>query len=179
MASSEFKIALGRLIIALRGDLALSQEQLAFDAGVDRTRMGEIERGEANPTIDTLDKIARVLGQTLGSLIIQAEDREGDAGRRPAPTVNPEFVDRTVELPTGLTHDQLILALNRALALLDQIGLNPEAGDIQATSTVVPFRISSPKQSPKYPISSRTRTPHIPISITQHWTRLIGIGVWK
>jgi hypothetical protein len=72
------------------------------------------------------------LGQTLGSLIIQAEDKEGDSARRPAPTVNPAYIDRGVALPKGLTHDQLIIALNRALALLDQIGLNPEAGDIQA-----------------------------------------------
>jgi transcriptional regulator with XRE-family HTH domain len=132
MAKSEFKVALGKLIIALRADLRLSQEQLALESGIDRTRMGEIERGEANPTIDTLSKIATTLGQTLGSLIIQAEDREGDVGGSPAPTVNPAYIDRGVQLPRGLTHDQLIMGLNRALALLDQLGLNPDAGDIQA-----------------------------------------------
>lgn len=50
------------------------QEQLALNADVDRTRLGEIERGEANPTIDTLMKVADVLGQTIGSLIIEAEE---------------------------------------------------------------------------------------------------------
>lgn len=128
---ANFKQALGKLIVTLRTERALSQEKLALEALVDRTRMGEIERGEANPTIDTLDKVARVLGQTLGSLIIQAEEISSGTTKRPAPTVNPDYLDRTVLLPTGLTHDQLEIALNRALAVLDQIGLNPEEGDIQ------------------------------------------------
>jgi transcriptional regulator with XRE-family HTH domain len=73
MDTSDFKRTLGRLIYDLRREHALSQERLALEAAVDRTWMGEIERGEANPTIDTLDKIARVLGQTLGSLMTQAQ----------------------------------------------------------------------------------------------------------
>jgi transcriptional regulator with XRE-family HTH domain len=128
---SPFKQALGNLIVELRKKHGLSQERLALDADVDRTRIGEIERGEANPTIDTLERIAKVVGQTLGSLIIQAEEISSGTAKRPAPTVNPQYIDRTVALPSGLTHEQLEAALNRALALLDQIGLNPENGDIQ------------------------------------------------
>jgi transcriptional regulator with XRE-family HTH domain len=66
----DFKHALGQLIYELRQQQALSQERLAHDADVDRTRMGEIERGGANPTIDTLSRVAGALEQTLGSLII-------------------------------------------------------------------------------------------------------------
>lgn len=132
MEKSLFKEALGKLISTLRAEIGLSQERLALDAGIDRTRLGEIERGEANPTLDTLDKIAQVLKQTLGSLILQAEELSSGTARIPAPTVNPAYIDRHVPLPQGLTHDQLLVALNRSLALLDQIGLNPEAGDIQA-----------------------------------------------
>lgn len=58
----------------MRKERKISQEDLAGEAGIDRTRMGEIERGEANPTIDTLSKVAIVLGQTLGSLILEAEE---------------------------------------------------------------------------------------------------------
>jgi transcriptional regulator with XRE-family HTH domain len=129
--TAPFKKALGDLIVELRKKHGLSQEKLALEADVDRTRMGEIERGEANLTIDTLDRIAKVVGQTLGSLIVQAEEISSGTAKRPAPIVNPQFIDRTVLLPTGLTHEQLEMALNRALALLDQIGLNPENGDIQ------------------------------------------------
>lgn len=132
MERSPFKDALGKLIATLRGEIGLSQERLALDAGVDRTRLGEIERGEANPTIDTLDKIAQILKQTLGSLILQAEELGSGTTRTIAPTANPAYIDRYVALPKGLSHDQLLTALNRALALLDQIGLNPDAGDIQA-----------------------------------------------
>ncbi len=129
---SAFKDALGKLIISLRSETGLSQEGLALDAGIDRTRLGEIERGAANPTIDTLSKIARVLHQTLGSLILRAEELGSGVVRAPVPTINPAYIDRAVPLPRGLTHDQLAVALNLALAVLDQIGLNPEAGDIQA-----------------------------------------------
>ena len=132
MEKSPFKEVLGKLIITLRSETGLSQEHLALDAGVDRTRLGEIERGEANPTLDTLNKTAQVLRQTLGSLILQAEELSSGAARIPAPTANPAYIDRHVPLPPALTHDQLLVALNRSLALLDQIGLNPDAGDIQA-----------------------------------------------
>jgi transcriptional regulator with XRE-family HTH domain len=127
----DFKQALGRIIATLRARQGLSQEALAYEAGVDRTRIGEIERGEANATIDTLVRIASTLEQTLGSLILQAEDLAAGTIRRPAPTANPDYLDRAVPLPTGLTHDQLLTALNRAMAILAQIDLMP-GKDIQA-----------------------------------------------
>lgn len=132
MEKIDFREALGQLIVELRNKHHLSQERLALEASVDRTRLGEIERGEANPTVDTLGKVATVLGQSLGSLIIQAEEISSGATKRSAPTVQQDFFNHDVPLPKGLTHEQLEIALNRALAVLDQIGLNPEAGDIQS-----------------------------------------------
>lgn len=129
MAPTTFKQALGNLIARLRSDLGWSQERLALEADLDRTRVGEIERGVANLTIDTLDKIATVLKQTVGSLVIQAEDIQQG---RIAPRVNSAYFNRSIPLPKGLNHDQLEIALNRAMAILNQIGLNPERGDIQA-----------------------------------------------
>lgn len=73
MNQGSFKKALGLVILELRHEQKLSQERLAFEADVDRTRAGEIERGEANPTVETLTRIAKVLGHTLGTLIIRAE----------------------------------------------------------------------------------------------------------
>lgn len=73
MKQGSFKKALGVVIYELRRERKLSQERLAFEANVDRTRAGEIERGEANPTVDTLARIADVLGYSLGTLIIRAE----------------------------------------------------------------------------------------------------------
>src|SRR5579883_1770916 len=115
MENQQFKQALGSLITQLRKERNISQEKIALDADVDRTRLGEIERGEANPTIDTLHKIALVLGQQLGSLIVQAEELGSGVIRKPIPTIKPKGINRSVPLPKGLTHDQLEQALKRRL----------------------------------------------------------------
>jgi transcriptional regulator with XRE-family HTH domain len=47
----------------------LSQEALADQAGLDRTYIGAVERGERNITILSLLKIARALGTKANSLI--------------------------------------------------------------------------------------------------------------
>ena len=130
METTTFKQALGHLIARLRSEFRLvAGAASSLESDLDRTRVGEIERGSANPTIDTLDKIAAVLKQTLGSLIIQAEDIQNG---RIAPRVNSAYFNRSIPLPTGLSHDQLEIALNRSMAILNQIGLDPSNGDIQA-----------------------------------------------
>lgn len=131
MPDYDLKKALGTVIATLRKELGLSQEHLALEAEIARAHMGVIERGEANISLETLEKIAGVLNQTVGALVVQAEDMASGVTRKTAPIVNPTFFDRTVPLPTGLTHDQLEHALNRALTVLYQIGLNPDTGDIQ------------------------------------------------
>lgn len=45
-----------------------SQETLAFDAGVDRTYISQIERGMGNPSILTLANLCHCLGTTLADL---------------------------------------------------------------------------------------------------------------
>jgi transcriptional regulator with XRE-family HTH domain len=39
----------------------LSQERLAYEAEVDRSYVGGLERQEENPTVDVLDRLARML----------------------------------------------------------------------------------------------------------------------
>lgn len=131
MNNVNLKKAIGQIIVRLRKERNISQEGVALDADIDRTRLGEIERGEANPTIDTLSKIASVLGQTLGALIEEAEELSSGIIRKPVPTVKHEYINRNVLLPQGLTHEQLEQALNKALVILNQIGLDPVEGDIQ------------------------------------------------
>lgn len=55
-------IALGARIRATRTSTGLSQEEFAYRAGVDRSYVGKIERGEVNITVDKLYKLAQVLG---------------------------------------------------------------------------------------------------------------------
>jgi len=54
--------ATGRNIRRLRLERELSQEALAAEAGIAMRHLGRIERGQANPTLDVLEKIAGVLG---------------------------------------------------------------------------------------------------------------------
>ena len=52
----------------LRVERDISQERLAFDSGVDRSYLGGMERGEENPTVDILDRLAASLAVPLASL---------------------------------------------------------------------------------------------------------------
>ncbi len=40
----------------------LSQEELAFQANLNKNTIGKIERGEVSPTIETLEKLAEAFG---------------------------------------------------------------------------------------------------------------------
>jgi transcriptional regulator with XRE-family HTH domain len=61
----------------------VSQEQLAFDAGVDRSYLGGIERGEENPSVDTLEKIAAILTVEIRDFFDPVNGDESQAGLRP------------------------------------------------------------------------------------------------
>ncbi len=65
---SETHIKLGKRIKELRQGLDMTQEDVAFEVGVDRSYMGFIERGEKNPTLLRLMKIAKILKISLSGL---------------------------------------------------------------------------------------------------------------
>jgi len=50
---------------------------LAHAAGLDRTYVSGIERGERNPSLTNLFKLAEALNTTLSALIERAERRRG------------------------------------------------------------------------------------------------------
>ena len=54
-------VKIGEVIRRRRKERGLSQELLAVDAGVDRSYMGGIERGEHNLTVMSLLRIAKAL----------------------------------------------------------------------------------------------------------------------
>ncbi|OSI68547.1 helix-turn-helix domain-containing protein [Bradyrhizobium canariense] len=55
----------------IRVDRGIPQEQLAYDAGIDRSYMSGLERQSENPTIDLLDRLAGTLGVHLSEFFIQ------------------------------------------------------------------------------------------------------------
>jgi transcriptional regulator with XRE-family HTH domain len=61
-------IALGKRVKQCRHAAEKSQETLAFEAHVDRTYISAIERGVANPSVETLANICYALGVTLAEL---------------------------------------------------------------------------------------------------------------
>jgi transcriptional regulator with XRE-family HTH domain len=61
----------GRNVRRIRVAQGTSQERLAFDSGVDRSYLGGLERGEENPTVDVLDKLAATLSVPLRELFIE------------------------------------------------------------------------------------------------------------
>jgi transcriptional regulator with XRE-family HTH domain len=52
----------GANVRRLRKSRALSQEELAGEAGIAMRHLGRIERGEGNPTVEIMGKLAAVLG---------------------------------------------------------------------------------------------------------------------
>jgi len=83
----------GRELVAwnvkrIRVEKGISQERLAFDAGVDRSYLGGLERAVANPTVDVLQRIADTLEVPLANMFIEPEAGDEEplslrAGRRP------------------------------------------------------------------------------------------------
>ena len=52
----------------------LSQEALGERAGIHRTAVGAIERGEANVTIDHMERLAAALAAPLARLLREGDD---------------------------------------------------------------------------------------------------------
>lgn len=63
---------LGRVVRERRLALELSQEALADAAGIDRSHMGKIERGERNVTFLNLLRIAAALGCLPSDVLLSA-----------------------------------------------------------------------------------------------------------
>ena len=59
----------------MREDRGFSQEGFALEAGVHRTYVGGIERGERNPSFTSLLRLAAVLDVPPSSIIRAAEER--------------------------------------------------------------------------------------------------------
>lgn len=66
-------VAYGGAIRALRSERGISQERLAELCGLDRTYVSGIERGERNPSLSNLLKLAASLNVRLSEVAIRAE----------------------------------------------------------------------------------------------------------
>jgi transcriptional regulator with XRE-family HTH domain len=62
LALMKLRATVARNLRVLRKQKGLSQEELAFQAGINRNYVGQIEREEKSPTIDMLEKLAVAAG---------------------------------------------------------------------------------------------------------------------
>jgi transcriptional regulator with XRE-family HTH domain len=67
--------AFGAAVRALRTEHGVAQETLANMAGIERSHMGKVERGEHMPTLALILKIARALGCSAAELMAETERR--------------------------------------------------------------------------------------------------------
>ncbi len=68
MGRTSSKQKIGKQLHDLRKSQGLSQEQLGFTAKVDRSYISEIENGLRNPSLLTLEKLAKALKVKLSDL---------------------------------------------------------------------------------------------------------------
>ncbi len=73
--------ALGQAIRELRLEVGISQEGLADEAGLHRTYVGGIERGERNVSFGNLLKLARALAVRASDLLARSEALSGATKR--------------------------------------------------------------------------------------------------
>ncbi|AYG69546.1 MULTISPECIES: helix-turn-helix transcriptional regulator [unclassified Rhizobium] len=59
----------------LRVAKGLSQERLAFEAEIDRSYVGRVERGTENVTVATLEALAKVLSVNVSELFAEIDPK--------------------------------------------------------------------------------------------------------
>jgi len=68
----------------LRERAEVSQEDLAFRAGLDRTYVSGIERGRRNPSLNSMQRLAAELSVSLDQVFILARKLAGQVEKLPA-----------------------------------------------------------------------------------------------
>jgi transcriptional regulator with XRE-family HTH domain len=68
-AMRDWRVIFGRNVRRFRKQKGLTQEDLAFEAEIDLTYMGGIERGKRNPSLLVMARIAEALSVPLPKLL--------------------------------------------------------------------------------------------------------------
>jgi len=76
-AMSKLCVSLGLAVRQLREAHGWSQEALAEKAQLNRSYVGEVERGKTIPSLITLDKLASALGLKVSDLLLHCERISG------------------------------------------------------------------------------------------------------
>ncbi|WP_071429411.1 helix-turn-helix domain-containing protein [Angelakisella massiliensis] len=109
---SELTQIIGKRIRGFRQRQGLSQEALAERCGLHATYIGQVERGEKNASMESIQKIAAGLGISLDRLFEKIEPVSAQKG--------PDYPRQAYELLCGLELRQqqiLLELLEKALEL--------------------------------------------------------------
>jgi transcriptional regulator with XRE-family HTH domain len=71
-SAAKLQRQLGQIIRSERQAHKLTQQELAFEAGLSLTYIGEIERGQRMVSVDTLQRVARALNLTAAQMLAKA-----------------------------------------------------------------------------------------------------------
>jgi transcriptional regulator with XRE-family HTH domain len=66
---TDIRVRFGRRLRDLRKERGLSQEELAFRAGLHRTYVSSAERGERNVALINIERLATALGVDIRDLV--------------------------------------------------------------------------------------------------------------
>lgn len=69
------EVVVGKNIRSLRRAAELTQEELAAEVGVDMRYLGGIERGQENPSLAVIARIAKALGVSASSLLSETKQQ--------------------------------------------------------------------------------------------------------
>jgi len=75
-------LAFGETVRALREGLDVPQEAMALEVGMDRSYYGRVERGEKQPSLDTVFRLAHALEITPAELVEKTAKRVLTVRRR-------------------------------------------------------------------------------------------------
>ena len=77
----DIKQRFGKAVRRRRRELDLSQEELAERAELHRTYLSDIERGEGNPSLEIIEKLANALDISVASLFsdYKIDQKKGEA----------------------------------------------------------------------------------------------------
>lgn len=76
MANTDWRWVVGSNVRDRRNRLGLTQNQLATSAGLGRTYLGGIEKGQRNPSLLVMARLAEVLGVGLLDLLAPVSGAE-------------------------------------------------------------------------------------------------------
>ncbi len=77
MTIGDVRLHFGTAIRKQRSELQISQEELADRAGLHRTYISDVERGARNPSLESIEKLARALDLSVSKLFARAGDGAG------------------------------------------------------------------------------------------------------